>query len=158
MMPLHPNFRKLLLVKIRKLKRSDLDNYDSLLALRLQATHQKSLMEPRSESRAAVEKLITETTRAANRVISPFRQQFDALHLLWAYRRRLALRQGNLLQIPTSWKNLGGLVLAAIDHSGAQFAYFGSLLLRWIKSLFPVRAQKREPETHQPQKNGKIRQ
>ena len=42
MMPLHPGFRRLVLESIPQLKREDLDNYDGLLALRLELVHRRS--------------------------------------------------------------------------------------------------------------------
>jgi len=42
MMPLHPSFRKLVLEHIPQLDREDLDNYDGLLALRLEFVHRRS--------------------------------------------------------------------------------------------------------------------
>lgn len=42
MMPLHPSFRRLVLEHIPKLKREDLDDYDSLIALRLELVHRRS--------------------------------------------------------------------------------------------------------------------
>ncbi len=44
MVTLHPSFRRLVLKNIPKLKSEDLDNYDSLLALRLELVHRRSLV------------------------------------------------------------------------------------------------------------------
>lgn len=149
MMPLHPSFRRLVLQNISQLDREDLDNYDSLLALRLDLVHRRSHVSaiqiqknpegsgpkggsdypPSGESpnakrrssdrpkqaspapgspRAKVDDLIDETTRRANAIIAPYRAQFNALHKLWAARRNLALHQGGILQIPSSWEGWKG--------------------------------------------------
>lgn len=42
MMPLHPSFRRLVLESIPQLEREDLDNYDGLIALRLELVHRRS--------------------------------------------------------------------------------------------------------------------
>lgn len=143
MMPLHPSFRSLVLRNIPQLDREDLDDYDGLIALRLELVHRRSHVpgppqpgvpnpdgeSPRDDSgkpkirrklrrpplvvwpregtpREKLDFLIDETTRRANAIIAPYRAQFDALHKLWSARRNLALHQGGILQIPSSWEGL----------------------------------------------------
>jgi len=136
MMPLPPSFRRLLLAKIPKLKREDLNKYDSLLALRYQAVHQKSLD---LERRKDFEEFIRKATQQANAIIAPFRTQFDKLQQLWATRRISALYQGDILQVPTTLPVLRGLVTANFKHSWVQFTAFGRTLRLQMRSLTRAR-------------------
>lgn len=106
MMPLHPGFRRLVLQNIPKLERKDLNDYDGLLALRLDFVHRRSHVD--GAARKQLDVLIAETTQQANKIIAPYRKQFDALHKLWSARRNFALHQGGMLQIPSSWEELKG--------------------------------------------------
>ncbi len=162
MMPLHPSFRRLVLEHIPDLDREDLDNYDSLIALRLEFVHRRSHVsglppipiktnpdnqgpkdgagkpktgdDPNASRsqfrppkrrqqgtpREELDHLIEETTRQANKIIEPYRAQFDALHKLWSARRNLALHQGGILQIPSSWEGLKGFVSALGNYFRVQ--------------------------------------
>ncbi len=149
MMPLHPSFRKLVLENIPQLDREDLDNYDSLLALRLEFVHRRShVVGPRKPQtgehddsgkppsgddpnakrqgtpREELDHLIEETTRQANKIIAPYRAQFDALHKLWSARRNFALHQGGILQIPASREELGNFFRTLGQYLRAQVQTF----------------------------------
>lgn len=153
MVTLHPSFRRLVLENISKLKSEDLDHYDSLLGLRLQLLHQRSLPpksrfevesdhnqpapEPKQFPQAwreEIDELIRLTTITANKIIAPYRPQFNALHKLWAARRNLALHQGGLLQIPSSIASWAKWGHALSQYYVAQIQALGPLVTYRIKN------------------------
>ncbi len=124
MTPLHPGFRKLLQRYVPELTREELIRYQGLLALRLELTQQKSgvpaqvQMEVDNDQkgddrpRQRYDALIKLSENKASDIIARHYRKFELAHRLWIARRQIALHQGGLLQIPTSWRGLRGLVTA----------------------------------------------
>lgn len=163
MTPLHSEFRRLVRKYIPQLDAEDLARYEGLIALRLDLLQQRSLVPGRQSEdlgvskksapgrpagavsssqvpgspREEVDAFIDRVTRAANDILAGVRKEFDAVHRLWLARRRLAYKQGGLLQIPTSKEELTGFLGALGNYYRAQAATFPILLGNRIRNLSP---------------------
>ena len=60
------------------------------------------------------------TSDESEKIIRPFFPRFRELHKLYMARRRLAVQQGHLLQIPTTFPALGKLIREAINYQVVQ--------------------------------------
>ncbi|MBV6504990.1 MAG: hypothetical protein ILNGONEN_00546 [Syntrophorhabdaceae bacterium] len=122
MTPLHPGLRRLIQRYIPELTREELARYESLLALRLELTQQKSGVpamvhveayndqQVDDRPRQRYDALIKLSENKAADIIARHYRKFELAHRLWMARRQIALHQGGLLQIPTTWKGFCGLV------------------------------------------------
>jgi hypothetical protein len=150
MMTLNPVLRKLILENIPEFTNEDLDRYESLLALRLELSEQKSVVpiqvlignnDPdRTQEfdypRARITTLIARTSAEAAGIVTPGYQKFQDVHQLWLARRRLALHQGGLLQIPSTWDKLAGLVKATCYDFWVQLKTFPRRTKDRVNSFF----------------------
>lgn len=83
-----------------------------------------------------IEDQIKQITAEANEVIEPFRDRFEALHAIWISRRKLAVSQGNLLQIPTTVEGYKNLFIAVLDYRVGQIKNFAVVLRGRVADFF----------------------
>lgn len=156
MMPLNRSFRRLILTYIPELTTEDLNRYDSSLALRLELSQQKSVVplqdpaingnndidvdklasRPLGSPRERINALIALTTDEAAKIIGPHYRRFSELQRLDLARRRLALYQGGLLQVPTSKKKLVGVVSETWEVYKLQTIIFSKHVAKSIGNFF----------------------
>ncbi len=98
MQGLNKGLRRLLHQRMVDQTPDGLDKHDRLLARRHQLRYEKHRL-PSGRGTAHFDQL----TRAA---ASIFDERYERLHRLWVLRRRLALEQGFLMQMPNSWSGL----------------------------------------------------
>ena len=155
MEPFAPSMEKLLLKNLPHLKRQDLDEYASLSTKRLTLfTHWRFALVPRSllprkgalplkqfekhrnellGAMAALKEIESDiffrnTTFTQHAII----KAYEATHAYWAARRRFALEQGNLVQLPYSFNKLKTYASAAANYRAKQIS---TLWGRWYLRL-----------------------
>lgn len=166
MTPLHFAFRKLILRNIRVLNNDDIDRYEGFLGLRLELIHQRDalpgVVEPQQQTgggphprrrygplrqqgdlRERLTRLIERTSEGAHRIFEPHRRRFAALHDLWIARRRLAVQQGGLLEIPTTFTGLKRYLAALLNYQRVRVRTFPVLAAGRVRDFFQRHGTKR---------------
>jgi hypothetical protein len=142
-------FRNLLLNRIRGLTNENLLKYEGLVALQIELVqawevlqfekgYDQFLNEPREVKLARLRRQIERAEELAHEIIQPFEKEFKALHALWIARRRLALRQGNYLQIPFGVEKLGSYLFAWVNYRQVQLKTCFTFLPVRFKDYLPV--------------------
>jgi hypothetical protein len=134
MMPFALSFRRLVLKYIPQLKSEDLDRHESLIALRHQLIQEKNIKPPQTHL-PILDENIEKAAREANAILAPYKKEFEAVLRLWLARRQLALKQGGLLQIPTTWEGFVGFFGALGNYLWVQVTTFPTLTRNRIKNL-----------------------
>lgn len=133
MLPLSPQFRRLLRIFIPRLSNADLDRHERMVALRHQLTHEKTILENESKPIQNIAKQINETTNVNDKIIVPHKKDFVRVQKLYIKRRQKLVTEKKFLQLPTSPNEAWQTVKSNVELTWLQTKMFFLYLPRRIK-------------------------
>lgn len=152
MLPFNLPFRRLLRIFIPKLSNEDLDKHEQLVALRHQLIQERNILLMKSrhnngndnpndvnqngndnndgdEDLIRLNKQIRAATKASNRILKPFKDDYKKVQELYVERRRAQLTEKKYLQLPTSPLEVSQVVWPNIKMRWRGFKLFWFLFI-----------------------------
>lgn len=99
--------------------------------------------DPGEEYRERVRKQIDQVSGKAAAIFRGYEKVYTALQRLWTARRKFAIEQGNLLQIPSSLESLGRFISTAVNYYITVILTFPTL--QWNRLKFFITKLANEP-------------
>lgn len=91
-----------------------------------------------SEKISSIKKDIKKISKKVTDEMKPYEYCFEAVHRLWMAQRRYAFEQGNLLQIPATWRDWKLYIGAAGNYLKVQIATSPILWFNRFKYYFQI--------------------
>jgi hypothetical protein len=139
MTPFHPNFRRVLRRNIPQLSDKEWNRFEEFTALRHQLVQENRMRPDYLPPNLPIQDFrndIAYATIQAQEIVGRYAKAFDASLRLWVARRRLALHQGNFLQMPPDRRRLKDLIAAIWNYRKVQLQTFPALMTNRIKYYF----------------------
>lgn len=139
MLPLSPQFRRLLRIFIPKLSNVDLDRHERMVSLRHQLTQERTILENESACGPKpiknIVKQINEATNVNDQIIVPHKKDFVRVQKLYIKRRQKLVTERKFLQLPTSPNEAWQTVKSNAELNWLQTKMFFLYLPRRIKYI-----------------------
>lgn len=103
----------------------------------------KVYQDPGEEYRERVRKQIDQVSGKAAAIFRGYEKVYSAVQRLWTARRKFAIEQGNLLQIPSSLESLGRFISTAVNYYITVILTFPTL--QWNRLKFFITKLVNEP-------------